>query len=129
MLKRLISISLTFIFLFSVFGFTLNKHFCHGELQEVSIQLLKAEETCCDKPDKMPTNCCHNEEEVLQLDSDYLKTTFEAEFRTWEFQIIHITFLKSLIPDFTISNKFNFKGHSPPILYEDIPILIQSFLL
>lgn len=58
-MKRKISILLSFILLISSSGFTLNKHYCNGEL--VNIFLLPHFGKCCDSNMPMDDDSCEDE--------------------------------------------------------------------
>ncbi|MEM1135420.1 MAG: hypothetical protein AAGI07_06230 [Bacteroidota bacterium] len=128
MFNRFLHIALAFNLMVATIGVTIDKHFCGELLQKVS--LLGKTGTCCDMEAEMPEDCCHNETEALQLDDDFQKPHFAFSFQS--IAIHPIVFIPK--PSFNffqtiLLEKDHFLIYKPPLLFRNIPVLIQSFLL
>ena len=66
MLRKLIALSILFIFAVSATGFTISKRYCKGKLVSISISIEHS--SCCDSSS---CNCCQDEVQFYQLDVDY----------------------------------------------------------
>ena len=68
MLRKLLHISISFLLLISVSGFTIHKHYCHDKLTGISI--FPDVDSCCE------SSCAHCKNETIncRLDLDILST-------------------------------------------------------
>jgi len=105
---------LSVLILWSTTGMTLHKHYCMGQLQEVTAyQKAKScmEKMGLEKP--CPVGCCETTSEF----KPYLSTAVEVESFIYDVNV----------PDEpTYPRYLNYK---PPLLDRDVPILVQSFLI
>jgi len=65
MTKKIFHITILVILVVSTIGFTITKHYCGGDLIDLSIA--GDVEDCCD----MEEGCCHNEQQNYQLEENY----------------------------------------------------------
>ena len=124
MINKTGTISLIIIFLLSTVGITINEHFCGGILTEEAVFI---EASCACGNSEMPSNCCKNENEYHQLDEDY--TVVESDIN------LKATFITAFISNaisiyaadvYEVSEYLSFK---PPLIEQDITVLVQSFLI
>jgi len=66
MFRKIANLFVLLLFVVSTTGFTISKHYCHGDL--VSIALNTEPTSCCDMSS---CGCCHNENQFYQLEDDY----------------------------------------------------------
>lgn len=69
MFRKLANIFVLLLFVVSTTGFTISKHYCHGDLISVSINA--EAKSCCGMTDN---DCCKNENEFYQLTDDFAST-------------------------------------------------------
>lgn len=74
MFKRISHIIVSVLLLIATTGFTTYSHFCGEELLAESMQTNKND--CCD----VASTCCHEEAEILQIDTEYLLASFDYNF-------------------------------------------------
>lgn len=67
--------------LFVTSGMTVYQHYCKGNLIETN--LFHPPDFCCGEG----SDCCSNEQETFQLDTDYLDFASIIEFEMFEFDI------------------------------------------
>ncbi len=129
-LHKILSVSIAFIVLFSTFSFTVEKHYCGGELIDVAIF---SDVKKCDT--EMPSStkeaikkpCCKDEiklvkgQDKLKLDT-VDKVNFNKVLIAHKPEYKYLNFYESL-PKQTV----RFKDYSPPKLVYDIHILDQVF--
>lgn len=146
---RIIALFLSFWMLAVSTGFSMSLHYCEGELENWSV-FNKAEacnhqheeiEECCkkevttkscctdEKETKMEDSCCKSSEKTVLLDEDFNLNVFS--FTLSDFVLINTLFIvtNTLQTNIISEEYFKTKLESPPIIIEDIPIFIQSFLI
>jgi len=121
-------------------GFSVNYHYCQGQLKSWRINLTPHNchvESACHKasPEKSckhgepKKGCCENDSSYVQLDTDF-PTIDIATLDFEQIQLIIFTFVKRLL---TLNKRpvylTHYQNYKPPLLDRDIPIFIQSFLL
>lgn len=134
---------------FTSVGFSIDMHFCQGHLQ--SISFLGSAEDCygstsnnqqksClvskkENPKKTECaldkkDCCHNKNRVFQASLTASNPSGQL-VGDWNNLYDYIIILILLPYDSYLPNQYIVKNFSypPPLLYRNIPILIQSFLL
>lgn len=116
----------------STIGITMHKHYCMGRLQEVSyfengkhcMEMADMEDV-----DECPMKCCKDTSEEYKVD-EMSTTSFEFDLHT-DFHLISV--LTFYLIDFDlISSSDGHLAHldyKPPLIEQDIPVLVQSFLL
>jgi hypothetical protein len=85
-LTKIFSISLLLIFLLSILGVQINKHYCGDFLAEVGVYFhpdscskMNLQDSCYAKK----KSCCNDEEEIYQLDIDLIKQSQERQQIKW----------------------------------------------
>jgi hypothetical protein len=64
--KKILAISLLFLYLICVSGVQINAHYCGGKLKEISFFQINEKEGCCGKKMKSK-NCCKDKITVLKI--------------------------------------------------------------
>ncbi|WP_457617842.1 HYC_CC_PP family protein [Lutibacter sp.] len=133
--KKIGAILMTFVVLFSTMSFTVNQHYCGGELV-ASALFLKAD-SCgmeenistkegCNIADK---NCCDTITKIYEGQNE-LETTsvsslsFNKQLFVASFIYTYVNLFESLE-----NNIIPFKGYTPPLLISDIQVIDQVFLI
>lgn len=137
--RKIASISMAFLVLFSTMSFTVDMHYCGDHLVDFSLTekvdtcLMKAEmtktSTSCSMMDmKMEMDCCSDVEVVFEGQDD-LKLSFDQ--LSFDQQIFLVSFVYSYLNRFEgfDENIIPFKDYSPPPLIRDVQILDQTFLI
>lgn len=143
MMKRSLSILLSFILLVSHVNVTFGTHFCGGEAIETKIIFGKTHLGCgmmdmeapCDTPLKQDVDgisfenvpCCQNEFQTVQVTDEYVKEVAPQSFQV-EFALVIIY----TTPDLDLFSKSVNKFYTVrlPLLFEnDIQALFQTFLI
>jgi hypothetical protein len=136
--SKILSITLAFIVLFSSFSFTVNKHFCGGEVVNTTLFVdadnCGMDMTVCENDSstfdvsktvikKEP--CCENTSEIIQ-GSKIEQQSIQA------LELPQIQFLTAFV--YTYINNFKettsvseFVTYKPPLVGKDIQILFQVF--
>lgn len=128
---------LAFLLMITGTGFSVNIHYCGGEMQDIAFL---DDEVVCDmmaaaqkaKPCPMHTvaasDCCENQDIVVNAEDPetYLSSNVNIS-QDWT-AVLTPSFTYSVdIPD--LSKQFVFNTYRPPPIDRDIPVLVQSFLL
>lgn len=123
------------VFVSSV-GFSLNKHYC-SMTKETTYSLFGSLGCECDAPMGCPLHktkkkgCCDDQVEYVQLHANY-NTPVEIDFQVVSLEIPTIyqwllVYSNEIVKE---SPKFQNANHDPPpLVVEDIPVYIQSFLI
>ena len=130
-------------------GFTLDMHFCRGNLQSISF-FGKAKSCQQMSSAALIKNCPHYKKMIAQNGHCLLNERGNCENKTVHFQfdqdqeIQQLNFseskqFKQLLAAYSyvfLLNNYRYKRdiptfahYKPPLIYKDIPVLIQSFLL
>ena len=124
-MKRAGAIFLLLLFLTPTFGFCVHRHYCGDHLKEVNLFVDVDESNCCGDIEK-EMNCCKDEEVVFQLDVDYSANSPIAI--PTDFKILVVLFQDVWFRAVAEEN-FSFLRYKPPTLAQNIPVLVQSFLI
>lgn len=127
MIRQFVHITLSMILLLSTTGVAISKHYCGGELSKVEVGHEKIH--CCDQPDDMPDDCCHDEQLTFLLEQDFQLSAFQFD--------CHLLAVTAFLPYLDLSALFveqeayetEFKPYLSPPIAQDIPVLLQSFLI
>ncbi len=147
---RLFALMMAFLMFFSSAGFTMDMHYCGGELKSVSF--FGKAKTCqdmagenethmkdCLHHEKMKTEkkgcsedkgCCSNKTVQLQSDQDQKVQTndFVVNKQLKQFVIAYVALF--FADDFDLQREATtFTHYKPPLIQRDIPVLNQTFLL
>lgn len=134
-MKKIFSVILSLVILFTSIGFTVSSHICGGKRVKTEFGLMMSDVSCgmeisensCSSEEYMESNCCQNQFQTIQMNEDYSQPLTEIVSPT-NFIITFIVALFSILPNTTIQTIF-FRDYLPPPLVRDIPVLIQSFLI
>ena len=125
MLRKLVTIFVLVLFVISTTGFTISKHYCHGNL--VSVKINSEAKSCCDISGSA---CCHNETEIFQLQEDF--TFMQSSIADVDFVLDISLFIQEsyeLVNNTEIGSIYLEKGFIPPPDLSVILADIQSFRL
>ena len=123
-------------------GFTVNKHYCQGELQKVTFTEKVKQCPMCTKKQELPPchkhmdpstafsdeKCCQNETELLKVE-DYNKAPKVNLEHKISFEFIALAQIILLDFSFDSTSQSEYLNYKPPLIAQDIPVLVQSFLL
>ena len=134
---KILSLFLAAFILLSTTSFTANMHFCCDKL--VDMAFFSKAKTCNDKVQKednpikkcttlQEKDCCDNQTILKEASDTFKKTTTVLEVDTLVFLN---TFIYSYINLFEglEKNIVPFEAYRPPLLYEDINILHETYLI
>jgi hypothetical protein len=125
--KKIVNTLLALLLLVATTGVTLNKHYCMGRLKSVAV--FHSAENCSGDGMTDPMPCCEDVSEQLKVD-DLTKASFDFKVASELFQLAAISYLQIDQKNSSIEqDKPKFQDYSPPPFDQDIPILIQSFLI
>ncbi len=77
-MRKLTSILVSIVYLVLSTGLVVNLHYCQGEIESVSI--IAKNSTCCCAAMDFDDGCCHNEQLLIQLDSDQQVVSSSVQF-------------------------------------------------
>ena len=121
------AVALAFLLVVSTTGITISKHFCMGELQEVSFY--GEVDTCFEKMGMSKENtmdCCEKTVEEYKAD-ELPKISVNINLKNSQELLAVVAYLiidNGLILRATDKANLNYK---PPLIEQDIPILTQTF--
>jgi len=108
-------------------GISINKHYCGGKLESTTIFSWSDCGSCGNNKGDVD-NCCQNV--VIRLKTDQ---QFSPVFFTWKIDTQNFfADLASLYQAINWESKTHFSNYlnyKPPLLFRDISVLVQSFLL
>lgn len=126
------SVLLAFLVLFSTLSFTVESHYCAGELVDVAIfsdvkkcdsEIPSADREAIKKP------CCKDEVKLVKGQDELKLNTFDKlDFTKIVFQVIPVFDYINLF-DSLPKQIIPFKDYSPPNLVYDIQVLDQVFII
>lgn len=124
--KNIANTFLAIILLIATTGVTLNKHYCMGRLKSIAVN--EHAEHCYDgEEEQMP--CCKDISEELKIEEvTTVAFDFDATPDLYQLAIVNYVLLEDVAVGFEYA-KPHFQHYSPPLPDQDIPVLIQSFLI
>ena len=142
LLYRIAHITLAFLLLLSSTGIVLNKHYCGSELKSMAVFMeaepchhVEAMKGCPihssgeEGIKKKKKSCCNDETEYVKSDEEQLAQPFRIDLKNLPV-LLAATFLAL---DFqlpaTDSNTLHYLTYKPPIVLNDISVLLQVFRL
>jgi len=122
-MKKLLSISLSWLMLLSGLQLTLSLHYCGGELADSKVSLtghiascgMEGETDECPQPgNHLESSCCNNQTSVYAVDQNF--TPSFPEFKNFEQPVLQV-FILSEIQNFNALTAYNriYTNVSPPI--------------
>lgn len=129
--KKIANVFLAVLLMVATTGVTLNKHYCLGQLKSISIfheakscmtEMDMEEESC-------PLDCCDNTSEQYKLE-EFKQVSFEDSFAP-DLKLIAVISYFLANSDLTHAPASNTPNphYLPPLIDQDIPVMVQSFLL
>ena len=133
--KNIISISMAFLVLFSTMSFTINEHYCGGDLQDTSFFVKAA--TCGMEMDvkasiegcvTVKDNCCNEVVKIVQgqeeLQVNYTNLAFQQQFFLTSFHHSYLDLFSNVESKLVASSTY-----IPPLIVRDIQLLDDVFLI
>ena len=109
-------------------GMAISKHYCGGELSKIELGMESIH--CCDDPQDMPDDCCEDQKITFQLSQE------DFQLAHFDFEFSHLALIASLpyldfSALFTEQEDFSppFDPYTSPPIAQDLPVMLQSFLL
>lgn len=144
MVARILHIILALGIFFSSTGFVVNTHYCQGELKALSLFVhardcqkddthracSPAKDSCSKHDHEKSNDCCNDQSDYHKLDQDQqVQQSMQLELIKNPVLLgaIFVIFNITLPSWNTDSNKY--LTYQPPVVFRDIPVLQQSFLL
>jgi len=94
-MKRFLVISFAIFYLLLTAGFTVNIHYCLGEIESIT-PFVQVDNCCCGTAE-MPMDCCGDEQMIFQFSpDDQLIKSEQSIFKTPLFEIIEIASVRSV---------------------------------
>lgn len=135
LLRKISSIIMAFVVLFSTMSFTFSEHYCGHKLVDIGL-FSKAES--CGMEVQMPStskdcdlkksDCCNDEVKQFQgqneLNTNFSTLDFQQQIFVASFAYSYINLFEGLD-----KNIIPFKYYTPPLLVTDIQVLGQTFLI
>jgi len=140
LVSKILNIILAIILFLSSAGLLVNKHYCQDELKNVAIFVEakscheQQEQAVCPHHQKAETeeeknNCCENESEFLKLDQDLQVENFDFASLKKPLQLAVVMIALTIELPSTESTNPHYLSYKPPIVCDDLPVVLQSFLL
>ncbi|MFO7822627.1 MAG: hypothetical protein R6V72_01720 [Cyclobacterium sp.] len=132
--KKIATLFLTLTVLLSSVSFTLNRHLCMGELEKVS--LFNAAEKCnmhnkaChgEEDENSKEDCCEEEKLVVQGHDELIKAPVFQQAQPEMVAVLYLIVSFLSYHNGLVENVPH-QHYAPPLIPQDIPVLIQSFLI
>ena len=131
-IKAISNILLAVVLLVTSMGVTVNKHYCMGQLKDVSVF---HEAESCMKTMKMEMkggcsmHCCENITEEFKVE-DFNKANFTTNLAAEYSLLAVITYVLIDFDLISLAESYtHYLNYKPPLIELDIPVLVQSFLL
>jgi len=132
--NKIASISMAFVVLFSTMSFTVDMHFCGGELMDTAIfhklktcamEMQKpSDEVCSIKK----SDCCSDKQVVLDGQNELQQTFYKISF---EQKVFLASFIHSYSNLFEVSNNTipSFEEYKPPLVTKQIFKFDETYLI
>ncbi len=141
LMKRFLAISLALILFSSNIGLTMATHFCGGQAVISELMLghnhldcgMHEMELPAEQPEKgtsliKGTSCCENAYLTLEIDGD-LQITKAQTSLDFNFVAAFVHSFLDTAPLLPELEKPSYSQYSPPLLFRDIPVLNQVFII
>jgi hypothetical protein len=156
-LQKIGALLLIPVILFSSFGFTINVHYCKGEIKNVSFfveaeacdmasmsnqidanlppchqkklnELKKKIEDSNNKDGHIESTCCHNQTFVFESNQEIEQN--DVQLTALDVQLVMIAWLLCDYSFFTKNTSAPvYSDYDPPLIRQDFSVLFQSFLI
>ena len=137
LIRTILTLTLALLVVFSSLGMTITQHLCAGEVMSTAFfshsaacEMEKQRESLpdCHKP-AMDDDCCQDHTLVLEVeDEQQLSPTFKLSLPDLTFIAAFTAVWSSLFNLYEPAYTY-VPDYSPPLLAQDIPVFVQSFLL
>ncbi|MDX5417766.1 MAG: hypothetical protein LPK09_01020 [Hymenobacteraceae bacterium] len=137
LIRTILTLSLALLVVLSSLGMTITQHLCAGEVMSTAFfshsaacEMEKQRESLpdCHKP-VMDDDCCQDQTVLLEVeDEQQLSPTFKLSIPDMSF-IAAFTAVWSALFEIYEPAHTHVPDYAPPLLAQDIPVLVQSFLL
>lgn len=137
LIRTILTLTLALLVVFSSLGVTITQHLCAGEVMATAFfshsaacEMEKQRENLpdCHKP-AMEDDCCQDQTIVLEVeDEQQLSPTFKLSVPDMTFLAAFTAVWSALFQSYSPAYTY-VPDHAPPLLAQDIPVLVQSFLL
>lgn len=124
MFRKLANIFVLILFVVSTTGFTISKHYCHGNL--VSVAINAEAESCCGSSNN---GCCENENEFYQLNDDFTASQNSTIDESLSFELISYNIDNELIIEVAEKTNFTNTANGPPFKDRQFLYYIHQFKL
>lgn len=122
MFRLVIHITISFLLLASITGFSISKHYCGDQF--VSVKINQEAKSCCD----MSGGCCHTETVFFQLDEDFTSNVDNHNYFASSLDLL----FSFVIQDYDQSDDLKTNNHNeeppPPPKMQTRLSSLQSFL-
>ena len=131
-LRKISSVLLAALMLVATTGVSIHKHYCMGQLRSVAIHThapncfeLAGQESESDM------DCCENTSQVYQVDDEQQQQLTKIDL-AGKYHLIS-AFLVVTVRELMLENgsekQNRYLNYKPPLIAQDIPVTVQSFLL
>ena len=138
MFTRAAHIILAVLLFISSTGFVVNKHYCQGELKNMAL-FLKAESCHQDKAmkgcpmhssgEKEKKGCCDDETEYVKASDEQVASSFQIDLQVTPVLLAAIFVVFNIELPALDSNTLHYLTYKPPIVLNDLSVLLQVFRL
>jgi hypothetical protein len=127
MVRLFLHILLSVLLLATTAGVTIKKHYCLGELKYATLNIWA--QPCCGDKSEMRSGCCRDEYSFSQLDDDFQANAFVSLVYP-ELQLSFPPLFDDKLPGEDLLSTYPpYCNYKPPLIYEDVLLLIQTFLI
>ncbi len=126
MFRKMANIFVLFLFVVSTTGFTISKHYCHGNLVSVSINA--EAKSCCGMNGN---DCCKNENEFFQLKNDFTASSYTIVIvnPSISIELFSINLNVDQLSEAIKEMRFNYVANGPPFNDQQFTYYIRQFKL
>lgn len=134
-MKKVLSILLAVVFFISSTGFTISSHKCGGKIHKQQINIVAADLGCgmekiielsCED-NSIENNCCQNEFQNFKITDNFQVVDFDNQISNDFLVAFRFSYVQLFNTEKNTYGKYI--NYSPPLPDQDIPVLIQSFLI
>ncbi|WP_419213714.1 HYC_CC_PP family protein [Maribacter sp. X9] len=134
---KIASLSMALLVLFSTLSFSVDMHYCMGDLVDFSLfddvktcsmQMDASESSSMDTTMEMAMDCC-SDVQLNKVGQDDLKISFDTI--SFDQQVFLTSFVYTYFNLYAeeVTDKVRFEDYAPPLLIRDTLILDQTFLI
>ena len=129
--KKIAHLFMALLLVVATMGVTMHKHYCMGRVKDVAY--FEKSKHCAEmigmEQEDCPMSCCKDTEQEFKVD-DLSVTAFAFDLDT-DFHLLNA--FTYLLLDFNVltvpAHQVAYQNYKPPLIEQDIPVLVQSFLL